>query len=230
MIISSKGTLINHNGLTLVSADNIPTETYLNLCHLFFTYGEGRGIYGGALQTDVPLKLKELAMSEKIEHYRVKGDDGDIFLFDEKKVETGVINYFLKEKDYNIVTQVLCFDPPPSCNGELPDAISNIENLREIPPTTFRSGCCVYFLCDKKEIVYIGKSINLHNRVANEHSRSKVFDRIYYLPVPHKKMDSTEKALILIFKPKYNSLKVVSASKSEIRKAEFLLKNGVFKG
>lgn len=70
-------------------------------------------------------------------------------------------------------------------------------------------GSCVYFLIDKKEVVYIGQSRSLASRVES-HRQNKVFDRILYLPCPEDNLNDVESSLIRKFRPKYNLSQVNS--------------------
>ena len=64
----------------------------------------------------------------------------------------------------------------------------------------------VYFLLDGEEIVYVGKSINYHQRL-KAHSKNKKFDSYYLLKCKNEKeMDILEFDFIVKFEPKYNSV------------------------
>jgi len=65
---------------------------------------------------------------------------------------------------------------------------------------------CVYFLVKKREVVYIGQSLNLLRRLA-QHGE-KDFDEVYYLPVSESEMITTEKVLIRDFNPKLNKIRM----------------------
>jgi hypothetical protein len=64
-------------------------------------------------------------------------------------------------------------------------------------------GPCVYFLILKKEIVYVGQSVNLMSRV-DSHRLTKEFDRTLYLPIPKEILNDVEAAFIRKLRPKYN--------------------------
>lgn len=42
---------------------------------------------------------------------------------------------------------------------------------------------CIYFLCRRGRVVYVGKTTSLAQRLAAHTRRGKVFDHVYYLPV-----------------------------------------------
>ena len=63
----------------------------------------------------------------------------------------------------------------------------------------------VYFLIQKGEIVYIGKTVNLFNRLL-AHPCSGKYDHIRLIPCDKQKLSYYEKRWILRFAPKYNIL------------------------
>jgi hypothetical protein len=71
--------------------------------------------------------------------------------------------------------------------------------------------CGVYFLIDCQEIVYVGKSINVKNRL-RQHSESgqygmeyeKNFNRFFFINCQLEELDELEAYYILKFRPKYN--------------------------
>lgn len=65
----------------------------------------------------------------------------------------------------------------------------------------------IYFLLDKKKVVYIGQSKSLPQRVASH--KDKKFDSIRMIGCAKSKLSHYEQRLIGFFQPKYNkSLKV----------------------
>lgn len=63
--------------------------------------------------------------------------------------------------------------------------------------------CGVYLLILRNRVVYIGSSINVHQRIAL-HGGSKEFDRAVCVPVVAKDLRNYEGALIRFFCPRYN--------------------------
>lgn len=61
----------------------------------------------------------------------------------------------------------------------------------------------IYFLLLEGEVVYIGKSKQLHMRV-HEHRKKFAYDEYAFLNVDKEKLDFTEKKYILRYKPKHN--------------------------
>jgi excinuclease UvrABC nuclease subunit len=60
----------------------------------------------------------------------------------------------------------------------------------------------VYFLFYKNSIVYIGKTVNIKNRI-NSHFSNKKFDSVFYLEV-HNHLTRVENMYIDFFRPLYN--------------------------
>lgn len=65
----------------------------------------------------------------------------------------------------------------------------------------------VYFLCDGGEVVYVGQSTSVVNRVVTHAVQGlKVFDKnsVLYLPCPAEQLDAVEARFIDLLRPKYN--------------------------
>ena len=65
---------------------------------------------------------------------------------------------------------------------------------------------CVYILYDDDEIVYVGQSKNVYNRL-NQHIKDKEFDRVRYLHCRKDRKLYWEKVLTTRYQPKYNKHK-----------------------
>jgi hypothetical protein len=65
------------------------------------------------------------------------------------------------------------------------------------------SGSFIYFLMDGVNILYIGKSRNLPERIRN-HNSSKLFTHVRFIRVDDSLLEHYEKRLIAYFKPKEN--------------------------
>jgi hypothetical protein len=94
--------------------------------------------------------------------------------------------------------------------SDAPESISRLIGLRHIDPAHL---LCpgVYFLCLGDEVVYVGQSVNVPDRVMSHIRESrrptgKMFDRlrIFYLPVPESELDRVESEFIGRLQPKYN--------------------------
>jgi hypothetical protein len=61
--------------------------------------------------------------------------------------------------------------------------VSDIEPIPDMKEfALLPNNSCIYFLSEADEIVYIGQSINLMNRI-NTHRSSMSFDRVHYLNI-----------------------------------------------
>jgi hypothetical protein len=68
---------------------------------------------------------------------------------------------------------------------------------------------CVYFLVEKSEIVYVGKSENLRcrlndHRIGSEHTSKKKFTEVFYIPIRLEILYDAERAFIKFVKAKLN--------------------------
>lgn len=65
--------------------------------------------------------------------------------------------------------------------------------------------CFIYFLLDKNEVVYVGKTTQGISRPFN-HKSSKKFDQIKIIYFESDKLDEMEDFFIKKYKPKYNKI------------------------
>jgi predicted GIY-YIG superfamily endonuclease len=64
---------------------------------------------------------------------------------------------------------------------------------------------CVYFLLQGDEIVYIGQTVDIHNRISvHTRKKNKKFNKVLYHEVKKKNLLIVENYLIKKYKPKYN--------------------------
>lgn len=66
-------------------------------------------------------------------------------------------------------------------------------------------GVKVYFLIDKDEIVYVGKTLDLGRRL-REHEKEKKFTDMKFVEVDENLVDEYEATYIFYLSPKYNSV------------------------
>lgn len=85
--------------------------------------------------------------------------------------------------------------------SERPPALTLYRDLHEADVQPFV--CGVYFLCTEREVVYIGRSVNVFARIA-AHEHTGKFDRVFFQPVPKDQLDETEGRLIREFRPPLN--------------------------
>lgn len=64
---------------------------------------------------------------------------------------------------------------------------------------------CIYFLVSENEIVYVGQTLSLPNRLLS-HKKNKEFDSYYAYECEKEDMTKLECYFIIKFNPKYNKL------------------------
>lgn len=101
----------------------------------------------------------------------------------------------------------------------VPDELSMIKNLCKLPKVKINTPPGIYFLCNNKKIVYIGKAINVGDRIA-EHvrERMKKFDSVYFVCCHIDQLTSIETACIKFFKPQYNVAAINGSVKEKEKK------------
>jgi hypothetical protein len=72
---------------------------------------------------------------------------------------------------------------------------------------------CIYFLIHENEVVYVGQSIKIGQRVL-AHREQKTFDRVIYMTVPIQNLGKIELELIRELRPKLNVLGLSDAVKT----------------
>lgn len=158
-------------------------------------------------------RIKEMAISGYMPHYKFDGK----LVFDISEVTRWVQdNLICRVRGIDIPKRILIFSngdwvgtPPPPC-------ISRVPNLHQVNLGMFSSG--IYFLCNSDEVVYVGQSSNIAQRVKS-HIDVKSFDRVYALPVPSKELNDVEAAFIKYLQPRYNGYVVCKADESGKKKA-----------
>jgi hypothetical protein len=102
-------------------------------------------------------------------------------------------------------------------HDKIPDELCMIKNLCKLPMVRINTPPGVYFLCQERDIVYIGKAVNIADRIV-EHKKEAVkkFDSVYFICCHSDQLTQIETACIRFFKPAYN----ISAVKGNINEAE----------
>lgn len=144
-------------------------------------------------------RLKELTASGYIPHWKIDGGD-ILYRFSEVKRWVGE-NLVGRWEGMSLqITMRPCIEYPLAEN--LPQAISGIPNIREVPIYDGVPG--VYFLCSSVgKILYIGQSVAPMARIMS-HRADKEFSNAFLLPVPPDSLEAVEGAFIRLFKPVYN--------------------------
>lgn len=97
---------------------------------------------------------------------------------------------------------------------------STLQAIPAVDPPRFAG---VYFLLDGDEIVYVGQSIDVPQRINahrsrrdHAHARWRIkWDRALWIPVPEKELDAYEGALIRRLTPRHNTGAPADASRDD---------------
>lgn len=97
------------------------------------------------------------------------------------------------------------------------DAINEIpyshsEVVRNALPFGVATG--VYFLIKDARVIYVGKSVNVLDRIGKHRREGKWFDSFNYLPCPAGRLDEIEARYILAFMPKMNASLTIKRAKT----------------
>jgi len=143
----------------------------------------------------------EWAVSGSLPHWRINAGEP---LFKVSEVQKWIIeNNIMERCNGNPVPINLRISTiaPDADMIHVPTALQEIKQLKKIPHDDYAP--CVYFLCEKDEIVYIGQSVRVANRLAS-HVETKNFESVFVIHLPRISLDFVESALIRHFQPKLN--------------------------
>lgn len=153
-----------------------------------------------------PERLLELAQSGILPHYNVDGQT--LFGSGETKEWLNhnlVVRRPGRHVGHSIVT-VVEVTAPSKDHKSIPVSLSAIAGAL-IPLSVQSSEALpipgVYFLCHKRQVVYVGQSVNVFGRVG-AHIGNKTFDAVWFVRVPQSDLDFVEGELIRTLRPKYN--------------------------
>lgn len=153
-----------------------------------------------------PRRLVELAESQFIPHYRL---DGSVMFGAEEAKEWLNHNFVARVPGVNVdggVARIINVIGPSLAAMDIPMELRAVAGflvpmaLQSIETCPF-SG--VYFLCAKGQVVYVGQSVNVTNRVG-QHFGNKTFDAAFFMRLPASDLDFVEGEFIRALEPKYN--------------------------
>ena len=153
-----------------------------------------------------PKRLEELARSQFIPHYVV---DGNVMFGAEEAKEWLNHNFVTRVPGVNTdggVARIINVVGPSLAAMDIPMELRAVAGflvpmaLESIETCPF-SG--VYFLCSKGEVVYVGQSVNVPNRIG-QHFGNKTFDMAFFMRLPESDLDFVEGAFIRALEPRYN--------------------------
>jgi len=154
-------------------------------------------------------RLKSLAESEYVPHYRVDGGEP---MFRASEVKRWYADNLLKVYPGKLLPPPIIVCPLPERVDNhilVPHSIRSIVGLCDV--TTESRRCGIYFLVRDMTLMYIGQSVNVAARIATHASISprtneqdKDFNKVFYLQWPADDLDRIEGALIRALKPPLN--------------------------
>ena len=148
-------------------------------------------------------RLTELLMLGYLPHYKI--DDTEI-LIRKTDVNMWIKSNLVQYSEGIRLPQCIKTQTILPLIGDIPEELSEFgSSLRGMDLASDRgSHSCVYFLYDDEELVYIGQaSRSAYNRI-NDHKKTKIYTKAYYVPCPISELDSLERALIKQFTPRDN--------------------------
>ena len=159
-----------------------------------------------------PKRLEELAKKDIIPHSRLTFPDSEevIYLFSTTKINNYLNQNCITEIEGKKLT-VIDFNKenyPVQQIDSLPKELqSNANVVYSLPLAYLNSPSGIYFLYLDDELIYIGQSINIGNRIVGHHkSKNKVFNKVFFIRVDEPSLDEVEIDLIRHFKPKCNKI------------------------
>lgn len=150
----------------------------------------------------------ELTKSGQIPHYVFTNPrtNESMYFYMMKEVNEWFTRCFSSIPAHNEKITFITFDSEKLlAKCAVPEALSKVKRLYKLPSEQMYSPSGIYFLCEGDEVVYIGKAVNIANRIESHRSEGKKkFDAAYFVVVPLDILDVTEMALIKRLRPKYN--------------------------
>ena len=147
--------------------------------------------------------INNLAANNKIKHHRVKTENGVLYFFSDDDVKS-YVDFIPTKPDCKLkLVKIQCYNNKENSRLNIPIEISSINDLISLPKGSYQSGSCIYFLCKKQKVVYIGQSTKLFSRL-EDHVTKKDFDDVFFFHCPENQLSEIENALITYLKPKYN--------------------------
>jgi hypothetical protein len=134
---------------------------------------------------------------------KVRKDISTLLEVDEKFIPT----YERLEKAMDWVGKALGWVEEKVLEWLTPPCMEWIEGLHDLELAGFfKVYCGVYFLCQDKELVYIGQSTNIITMVGSHLNRRTVFDRVMFIEVEPKSLGLVSAALVRHLKPSGNAM------------------------
>ena len=108
--------------------------------------------------------------------------------------------------------------------GTIPNELSKIKDLYELPIENISTPSGIYFLCKRSELKYIGQATNIALRVGTHVNEGiKDFDSVYFITCPMNQLNELETSLIRYFQPELNRTSRVSPKGTDLELINSLL-------
>jgi len=143
-------------------------------------------------------RLLELADAQVLPHYRV---DGGIPYFNVTEVKMWVAFNLVQKIEGKSIQPINLVAPVDGFAEKPPKCIADVPNLKQVPDDYEP---VVYFLSLEDEVVYVGQSTSVIQRMKSHRSSGKIFDRVYAIPCPRSELDYLESKFINMLSPKLN--------------------------
>lgn len=168
-------------------------------------------------------KILDLAKNGLCPHYVLTNPSTkeETILFSKGELEDWLRHNYLQQVNPTTFgnAQFMRFDPYVHTLKDfekVPFEISKIKNLKQLPLEKLKTPPGIYFLCKDKQLVYIGKSIDVLHRIMNHiKQKKKDFDTVFYIAWPETDLDRIETALIRFYNPIYNGVDLKPNSRHE---------------
>lgn len=156
-------------------------------------------------------EIEQLAANHSIPHYELTNPltGKKSFWFIQDEVHEWLKDYFVKY-DFRFTPELVFVNFNEASyqifpTDEVPPALGSVESLYKLPIKNLNTPPGIYFLCNGKEIVYIGKAVNIGHRIL-EHKRGmkKEFTNVFFICCHLDQMLRIEAACIKFFKPTLN--------------------------
>ena len=186
-------------------------------------------MYRGNLKTasEVKGEISKVMKPEEIEQQAL-GGIAPHFVFknpltNEEKIlfSASILNEWYRENcvkyiESDFKPNLFFVNPEESCHyKEIPKELRGNNGILKMPNMFCSKYSGIYFLYKDKNLVYIGQSVCVMQRVGTHLNEGfKDFNNVYFMLVPKKYLTEIEGSLIRYFRPKYNG-KIAKQTETE---------------
>lgn len=192
---------------------------------------QAKDITGGITKYLSPAQFIELAKNHSIPHYILTNPitKEETILFFQQDVYDWFEEYQVKKINFRFVPELvfLKFDSigySIQPTDIIPPQLSLLKYLYKLPIANLHTPPGIYFLCLENQIVYVGKAVDIRNRVmGHKNEMVKQFDSVYFICAHIDQLLRIEEACIKFFNPPYNSV----YANSELNEANYNVLNKI---